>query len=198
MPQNLDFLKPHLGDDLFSQVTQRLSGVQGLMLANVGDGSYIPKSKYDEDVGAGKTQITSLTGQLAAAQQASVNNQQLQAQITKLTGDLAERDKTIANMQKASLVLADLRADGARNPDMLLRMLDLDKIEVKDGKINGLKEQTDPLKKSDPYLFSGLPPARGGVDGGNGGNGNNGGSGAPDLNQQVNAAIRSAAGRVTV
>lgn len=190
MPQNLDFLKPHLSDDLFSQFSEAMSGAQGIILANVGDGSYIPKAKYDEDVNAGKSQITTLTSQLAAAQQAGANSQQLQAQVEKLTSDLAARDKTIADIGKRSKVLERMRADGFRNPETAVRLFDLDKIsEDQDGKMNGYDDQFAAIKKSDPYLLGTVPGGRAGVLGG-------AGAGVePNSNQQINDAIRQASGR---
>lgn len=186
---NLDFLKPHLSDDLFSQLSEALSGAQGI-LANVGDGSYIPKSKYDEDVNAGKTQITTLTGQLAAAQQAGANSQQLQAQVEKLTSDLAARDKTIADIGKRSKVLERMRADGFRNPETAVRLFDLDKIsEGQDGKMTGYDDQFAAIKKSDPYLLGNIPGGRAGMFTGAGADID------PDANQQINNAIRRASGR---
>lgn len=194
---NLDFLKPHLSDDLFSQLSEAMSGAQGIILANVGDGSYIPKAKYDEDVNAGKTQITTLTGQLAAAQQAGANSQQLQAQIEKLTGDvadrdrtIADRDKTIADIGKRSKVLERMRADGFRNPETAVRLFDLDKIsEGQDGKMTGYDDQFAAIKKSDPYLLGNIPGGRAGVFTGAGADLD------PDANQQINNAIRRASGR---
>jgi hypothetical protein len=47
-----------------------------------------------------------------------------------------------------------LTAAGARNPKAVAALLDLTKVKLNDkGDLEGLKEQLDPLKKSDPWAF---------------------------------------------
>ena len=76
---DMDFLKDALGDDLFAQVSEKLNGNESIRLANVANGSYIPKDKYDlerQNVRAQKQQIDELnkkicelTAQLEEAKQ---------------------------------------------------------------------------------------------------------------------------------
>lgn len=46
-----------------------------------------------------------------------------------------------------------LNQSGARNHKAVLALIERDKIKVRDGKVTGLQEQMDALRKSDPYLF---------------------------------------------
>ena len=55
---NYDYLKPVLGEELFGQFAEKMAAAQGIQLANVGDGAYIPKAKYDADKRQLSSQIT--------------------------------------------------------------------------------------------------------------------------------------------
>ena len=46
---NYDYLKPVLGEELFGQFAEKMAAAQGIQLANVGDGAYIPMARYDAD-----------------------------------------------------------------------------------------------------------------------------------------------------
>ena len=191
---NIDFLKPILGDELFQQVSEKLSAASGIDLRNVADGSYIPKEKLDEKIKALKDQaqqMTALQGQLTEAQKQAGTVEGLNQQITKLTGDLSARDATIQGMAMKYDVKDALRGMNARNADVILPLLNMDKIKRgEDGKLTGLQEQVAALKKSDAYLFDAQPGSRGGF---NGGQDTGGGDNSP--NAAMNAAIRSMSGR---
>lgn len=193
---NLDFLKPILGDELFEQVEAKMQSATGVTLANIADGSYIPKDKFDVERNKVKTltsQVTDLTGQLAEAKKASVGVDALNARIAQLEKDVSDRDGQIASIGLDYRIKDELRGMKARNVDVIMPLLKRDTITEKDGKISGLNEQIEALKKSDPYLFEAANGSRGGFDGGQ----NIGGAGsAGNNNDAVNHAIRSAAGRM--
>lgn len=185
-----EFLKPVLGDELFAQFEEKMQGASGITLANIADGSYIPKSKFDDVNGKLRTAnqtITNLNNQLTAAQEKSGTVEELTGKVTQLTNDLANRDTKIAQIGMRYRVKDELRGMGVRNPDMLLNMLDLSKVTEQEGKLVGLVEQVDPYRKSDSYLFNNTPAIRGGFGG--------------SVERQeistadANAAIRAAAGR---
>lgn len=163
---NYEFLKPVLGDELYAQVAGKLGEAQGVTLANVADGSYVAKATYDADIAARDTKVTALTN------------------------DLAARDKTIADTRKRGMVVEKLRAEGARNPEMAVRLLDLESVAEKDGKLTGLDDQLKALKASDAYLFAAASGVRAGVMGGATGAVGEAG------NQQINDMIRRASGRI--
>ncbi len=191
---DLTFLKPFLGDDLYSQVEAKLQNATGLTLANIADGSYIPKNKFDTErntVKALTTQVNDLTTQLAAAKAAGGNVDALNAQITQLQADITERDNKIAAIGKEYRIKDALRGLHVRNVDVVMPLLQQDKITEQDGKLVGLTEQSDTLKKSYPYLFDDDQGGNGGFDGSQ----DLGGSGGGNDNSKVNALIRAAAGR---
>ena len=192
---DLTFLKPFLGDELFTQVEVKLQNATGLTLANIADGSYIPKDKFDTERNRVKTlttQVTDLTTQLNAAKAASGNVDTLNAQIAQLQADIADRDSKIVSIGKEYRIKDALRGMKARNVDVIMPLLQQDKITEKDGKLDGLTEQIENLKKSDSYLFDDDQGGNGGFDGGQ----NLGGSGIDSINSAVNTAIRAMSGRV--
>ena len=190
---NIDFLKPILGDDLFAQVSEKLAAATGVDLANIAGGAYIPKAKLDEKIEEIKNQakqITALQGQLTEAQQKSAGIDGLNSQIAKLTADVADRDSKLESMSMKYDIKDALRGMNAKNVDVILPLLNMDSIKRgNDGKITGLLEQVDALKKSDGYLFDSQPGGRGGFSGSQ----DTGGSESP--NAAMNAAIRSMSGR---
>ena len=190
---DLTFLKPFLGDDLYAQVETKLQNANGLTLANIADGSYIPKDKFDTERNRVKTlttQVTDLTAQLTAAKAAEGNVDALNAQITQLQADIADRDSKIASIGKDYRIKDELRRMHFKDVNVVMPLLQQDKITEKDGKFVGLTEQTDAIKKSYPYLADDDQGGNGGFEGGQ----DLGGAGGSD-NSAVNAAIRAAAGR---
>lgn len=191
---NIKFLKPILGDELFAQVSEKLSAASGIDLINAADGTYIPKGKFDEKLEENRglnQQIATLQSQLTEAQKHAGSIDELNQQIAKLTGDLAQRDATIQGITLKYDVKEELRRMGARNPDVILPLLNMDGIKRgQDGKYTGLSEQVDGLKKNDGYLFDSQPGTRGGF---NGGQDHGGGDNSP--NAAMNAAIRNMSGR---
>lgn len=190
---NIDILKDALGDELFQQVNEKLSNVNGT-LANIADGSYIPKAKFDDEHGKVKTlnaQIADLTGKLTEAQQQSGSIDELNSKITSLTSDLASKDAEVQKIVMQYRIKDALRGMNARNVDVIMPLLKMDTITEKDGKLTGLSEQVEEIKKTDGYLFADNPGGRGGFAGGQ----DIGGAGGDNTNSAVNAAIRAMSGR---
>ena len=194
---NLDFLKPHLGDDLFAQVAEKLEGVSGLTLINASDGSYIPKAKFDDERTKVKTltaQVNDLTQQLTDAQKNAGDVDALNQRITQLTQDVADRDARLETMSLDYDIKDAARAAKARDVDIVVGLLDKSKITKKDGKLSGVDEQFKALRESKGFLFDSEQAGsnRGGFDGRQDILGGNDGT---STNAAVNDAIRLMAGR---
>jgi len=116
----------------------------------------------------------------------------LQAQIDKLNKDIADKDATMAATAKQYRIKDELRGMKARNVDIVMPLLQMDKIAEKDGKLTGLTEQVDALKKSAAYLFEEESAHRGGFPGSQ-----DIGGGTDNTNAAMNAAIRAASGRIS-
>ena len=191
-------LKTHLGDELFAQVEPKLKGVEGLTIITTNDGSWVPKSRLDEELGKikdHKTTISTLTKQLEEAKKAGDSAATLQATIDSLNQQLKDRDATITGMKRSSKLLEKATKANAKDPALVVRLLDQSKIGEDDkGNITGVDEQLKSMKESSAYLFNEEGGRRAGFGGGkdpaSGGSGSGGNS-----NSDVNAAIRAAAGR---
>lgn len=194
---NLDFLKPYLGDELFSQVSEKLEGASGLTLANISDGSYIPKAKFDDERNKAKqltAQVNDLTAKLTEAEGKAASIDTLNQKITQLTQDVADRDGKLASMSLDYDIKDAARAAKARDVDIVVGLLDKSKITKKDGKLSGVDEQFKALRESKGFLFE--PEPVGGIRGGFDGRQDIlGGNDGKTTNSVVNDAIRQMAGR---
>lgn len=193
---NYDYLKPILGDELFSQFVEKMNGATGVTLVNTADGSYIPKAKFDDANGKVKTlnqQIATLNTQLQEAQQQNGDTAELTAKIEKLTADVTSRDEQIAKLGLTYRIKDALTGMSVRNADVVMPLLKMDAIKEQDGKLVGLDEQVEAIKKTDSYLFTDSNRQHGNMGFG-GSLGNQGGKEQPS-SADANAAIRMAAGR---
>lgn len=191
-------LKTHLGDELFTQVEEKLKGVEGLNIIPTNDGSWVPKSRLDEENAKHKTDkatITQLTQQLEEAKKAGLNAAALQATIDTLNAQVKERDATITGMKRSGKIREALVKAKARDASVVERLLDGSKIGEDDkGNLTGLDDQVKALKESSAYLFE---EEKGGKAGFGGGKdpGSGGGHGGSNSNTEINSIIRAAAGR---
>lgn len=194
---NIDFLKPYLGDELYTQVSDKLSSATGLTLANIADGSYIPKAKYDDERNKVKTlnaQVGTLTTQLEEAQKSAGDTAALNDKIVKLMQDVSDRDTKLANIGTDYSIKDALRAAKARDVDIVFNLLDRSKITSKDGKLNGVDEQIKAIRESKGFLFE--AEDSGHNRGGFGGQQDIiGGAAGTSDNSAMNNAIRSMSGR---
>lgn len=105
---DITILKQHLGDELFAQVSEKLGSVDGLTIISTGDGSWIPKARFQNEldkVKALNANIASLTTELDEAKKASGSIPSLNQQIEQLKNDVAERDGRITTMQRTGKML---------------------------------------------------------------------------------------------
>ena len=193
---SIDFLKPVLGDELFTQVSDKLSGATGITLANIADGTYVPKAKFDDERTKAKnlaTQVNDLTQQLADAQKNAGDVDALNQQITKLTQDVTDRDNKLASLSTDYDIKDALRAAKARDVDIVFGLLDRSKITSKDGKLSGVDEQVKAIRESKGFLFESdeKPAGRAGFSGQQ----DIIGGGTENSNSAVNNAIRAMTGR---
>ena len=193
----IDFLKPVLGEELFNQVSEKLNATTGITLANIADGSYIPKAKYDEERTKAKNltaQVNTLTTQLNEAQQKAGSVDELNAKITQLTQDVTERDNKLASLSTDYDIKDALRAAKARDVDIVFGLLDRSKITSKDGKLLGADEQIKAIRDSKGFLFEDdkQPASRGGFGGQQD---IIGGNPSETTNAAVNNALRAMAGK---
>lgn len=193
---DINLLKAHLGDELFTQVQEKLGSLDGFAVIPTNDGSWLPKSRLDDEItkrNGLKETIKTLTQQLQEANDKVKSSGTLQAQVDQLTKDLAARDATIGAMQRSGKIRDELIKANAKNPELVEKLLDGDKIKTDDkGGLTGLSEQIEALKKDSAYLFAdGKPADRGGFYGG----GKDTNTNKTNVNDAVNQALRAAFGR---
>lgn len=190
----MDFLKDVLGEELYAQVSEKIGAVENIKLANIADGSYIPKAKFDElngNLKTYKTQATELQTQLETLKTQAKGNEALQAEIQKLTQDLQQKDEAMKQQAFQTAVKDGLRSYKVHDPDVLMPLLNMKSItQNEDGSLVGLKEQMENMKTARPYLFQEEKKPSGGFSGGTV-------PPAPtaNINDAINAAIRGAAGK---
>lgn len=101
-------------------------------------------------------------GALALFEQAlSVEQQKADEAFAQLSDQTARLEA----MQAREQLLAQLAASGARDPALLLQLVDMPSLKKTDsGLYDGLDAQLAALKKRSPYLFGDAPSPRGGAE----------------------------------
>ena len=194
---DISTLKAHLGEELFTQVEEKLRDLDGLAIIPTNDGSWLPKARLDEELGKQKTlkgTVATLTQQLAEAKKAGESAAALQATVESLTQQVKDRDATITGMKRSGKILEALTKARVRDASVVEKLLDASRIGEDDkGNLTGLDEQVKALKASSGYLFEEEKGGRAGFGGGK--NPDSGSGGGIGGNGEINALIRAAAGR---
>ena len=149
---NIEVLKEHLTEETFNQVTTELEG-KDLKLADLSQGGYVSKSKYD-------AAITDAASHKETAEKWEGNYNTLKGEFDTFKGEF-ETFKTTAEGEKAAnekelikaLAQTDLVKAKARDIEVIMPLIDLDKVTRTDAGLEGLKEQVDTLKETKAYLF---------------------------------------------
>lgn len=104
-----------------------------------------------------QSQLTERDTQLKDLKGKVKDSDELTAEIDKLQKANKEAkekyDADLTAQQKSFLVDKALTNAGARNAKAVSSLLDLDSVEVKDGKLTGLDDQLKALRESDGYMF---------------------------------------------
>lgn len=177
----LQKLKELIGEDSFKKVKTEI-GEKDLI---INDGSYIPKSKFDELNDKKKnleTEKESLTKQANEFKQKAddlekdnkTKTKTVEDQMAEMTKKLADieaasqKDKAaLLNAKKESAIKEALQEAGVKNPKnlrLLVKEFEIDKTEIgDDGKIKGFEDKVKLLQEDYKPLFgetviSGNPP----------------------------------------
>ena len=159
-------LKELLGEELYSQVTEKL-GDKKIM---VDDGNFIPKSRFDQvndDKKAYKSQVEKLQADLEGVSKKAGEVDGLNTVITELKQSLETKDKEISDRELNYSLDSALKDAKCKNTKALKALLDMEGIKYQEGKLYGLENQLTSLKESDSYLFDlDTPPSSTGGIGG--------------------------------
>lgn len=151
-------LTEKLGEELVKSINEKTQDFK----IDVAEEKFIPKTKFDEvnnQLKDYKTQIEERDNQLKELADKAKGNENLEKKIQELQ---AQNEKTRTELE-AKLSAREKEfaiKEGLRNPelkikypDLVYKVLDLEKVEIKDGQVVGLKEQVEPLKETYKDLF---------------------------------------------
>lgn len=169
-------LKAMLGDDLVKQIETKIGSLpedekSKVNIVNIGDGSYIPRSKYNDlntSVEDLKTQIATRDTQLEDLKKANKGNEDLTTKIKELQTENAtiktEYEAKLETQARNSAINEYLGSAKAKNVKTILPLLDNEKIIYKDGKLLGIDDQVEAIKKENSYLFEEAKAHNGGFN----------------------------------
>ena len=152
----MEFLKEYLGEELYSQVAKKLKDNDKVKLANLAEGQYVAKGKFE----AMEAKVTALTNDLAGRDTDLADLQKKVGKSDTLKADLealqVKYTEATASHEK-DLLLADIKFDiieyGANDVIGAMAHVDVSKISRVEGKLVGLNEQLDPIKAKYPNNF---------------------------------------------
>jgi hypothetical protein len=151
----MEWLKELLGEELFKQVLPKI-GDKKIIL---NDGTYIPIAKFNEkneEVKILKGQIKDYENKSRDVETLLKDNDSLKEKYeslnVKYNTDLEAKNKEISSIVKKSVLSKKLKESGAVYEELILKALDLDKIEI-DGE-NVKNFNVDDVKKQYPGMFS--------------------------------------------
>ena len=112
-----------------------------------------------------QAQLDATTNELTNAKNEAGNFKDLKARL-----DAAEAN--VKAYKRNDAILGALASHKPRDAKMLMKLLDLEKIDVADdGAVTGLDEQLSPMKEHSAYLFTDAPDPEGGNPAGGGSGG---------------------------
>lgn len=167
----MEFLKDILGEDLYKQVETKVNSYnektenkeKQIKIANLGNGEYVSKSKYDTlqtDLENTKTSLNTANITIADLKKNNVNNADLQTKIANYESEKANLEKahkeTTEKLIKESAIKDALYNEKAIHPELLLGKFDLSKIVLdEEGKrvVSGIEEQMKSNKETYKDLF---------------------------------------------
>lgn len=143
---------------------------------------HIPKERFNEVNNAKKDlekQLAERDTQLDTLKKGAKDNEGLTKQIEDLQAENKrikdESDAKVKEIEKDNLLVTALKEAKAKDPSIILSLLDKTKISVDNGNLIGFKEQLEPIQKGKDFLFDAVDPGKNntpGFTGLNPGNGN--------------------------
>lgn len=151
-------LKELLGDELAAQVIEKLGDKQ---LAVVNDGSWIPKTKFDEviaDKNVYKQQSDNYAKQIDELSKVTNGNEELSKQLELIKSQAEEEKATLLKQLETTKLENALKfkLNGkVHDLDLTLGLINKEQIKLdeKGNIVEGLDEQYKALAESKPFLF---------------------------------------------
>ena len=148
-------MKAIIGEELYAQVKEKM----GKVSFGEYDG-FVPRARLNEQTDklkATEEKIVSYEKQMVDTKNLIKDSEEFKVKFadmeTKFKGDLEGKDKEITNILKKSLVKESLVAAGAKHPDLLLKQVNMDTMTLDSGKLLGMADTLETLKKDYTDLF---------------------------------------------
>jgi len=149
-------MKAKLGDELYAQIIAK--GIKSTEF-DLLDG-FVPRARLNEQTDklkATEEKIVSYEKQMVDTKNLIKDSEEFKVKFadmeTKFKGDLEGKDKEITNILKKSLVKESLVAAGAKHPDLLMKQVSMDAMTLDNGKLLGMADTMESLKKEYSDLF---------------------------------------------
>ena len=165
----MEFLKAILGDDLYKQLEEKVNAHNGneankdkqIKVANLGNGEYVGKAKYDalQTLLDGKTtELTTANDLIADLKKGTKGNEELQGKVTAYETQVTQLQEQLKQTQIDSELKVAMLAAGVKADDIDYLTFKLnskgDKLELgDDGKIKGIDDMISGLKTQYPAQF---------------------------------------------
>lgn len=166
----MEFLKEILGEDLFSQVKDKVSSYnekadkdKRVSIANVNGDEYVTKAKYSQletDLNNTKTSLSTAQTTIEDLKKSNGSNADLQQKVSDYETKIANLEATgkaeKAKMLKEIAIKDALYAEKAKHPELLISKFDLSKIildEKGENVVSGIEEQMKSNKETYKDLF---------------------------------------------
>ena len=148
-------MKAIIGEELYAQVKEKM----GKESFGEYDG-FVPRARLNEQIDklkATEEKIVSYEKQMVDTKNLIKDSEEFKVKFadmeTKFKGDLEGKDKEITNILKKSLVKESLVAAGAKHPDLLMKQVSMDAMTLDGGKLLGMADTMESLKKEYSDLF---------------------------------------------
>jgi hypothetical protein len=150
----MEFLKEILGEELYAQVAAKLEGNKDVKLANLATGEYVSKSKHEAEQLAKDKRIQELTDKIKNFEGVDVKQLQTDVENWKI-----KYNQDLESARLDSAIQLAIAKSGTLSEKALMGLLNKDEIKFdKDGKLTGLDEQIEAIKKEDSFLFKAAEP----------------------------------------
>lgn len=166
----MEFLKEILGEDLFTQVKNKVSSYnekadkdKRVSIVNVNGDEYVTKAKYSQletDLNNTKTSLSTAQTTIEDLKKSNGSNADLQQKVSDYETKIANLEATgkaeKAKMLKEIAIKDALYAEKAKHPELLISKFDLSKIildEKGENVVSGIEEQIKSNKETYKDLF---------------------------------------------
>ncbi len=171
----MEFLKALFGEKslTYDELATALQNSKEIKLANLAEGGYVAKEKFDQketELKNTASQLTEANKQIEAFKGMDVEGIKAAASEWKTKYEEAQTkaENELKTLKLGNAVDKALMAAKVKNPKIAIGALDMSEIKLDGDDLLGLKEQLEKLKETDAYLFDA-------GDGGSGGSGDQSG-----------------------